>query len=118
MKVTRTVGRTTIEIDAKDAKSCFIEMANASEIFGEYICGACGSENVVCSVRENAGNTFFEMRCKDCGACLAFGQRKSDGALFPRRKDTSGNWLENNGWVVWKGKQSSKYQEDAVGTPF
>lgn len=36
-------------------------------------------------------------RCSDCGAELAFGQRK-DGGLFPKRKDESGAQMENNGW--------------------
>ena len=46
MKITTVVGKTTIEVEGRDAKHCFEQMAAAQEIFGEYTCGACGSDEV------------------------------------------------------------------------
>ena len=116
MKVTAVVGKNTIEVEGRDAKHCFEQMAAAQEIFGEYTCGACGSDEVVCVVREAGGHTFYEMRCKACGARLQFGQRKADGALYPRRKDASGNWLDNYGWTKWDG--AKKQTPEPAGVPF
>jgi len=88
-----------IEIEAEgDTKSVFGELASAAEVFGNSICGQCGSGNVVPVVREVDGNTYYEMRCTSCGCTLGFGQRKVGGALFPRRKKDE-NWLPNRGWV-------------------
>jgi hypothetical protein len=55
-------------------------------------------------VRENDGNEYYELRCTDCGAKMAFGANKKGGGLFPRRKDTEGNWLPDNGWQRWNTK--------------
>jgi hypothetical protein len=55
-------------------------------------------------VRENDGNEYYEIRCVDCGAKLAFGANKKGGGLFPRRKDAEGNWLPDNGWTKWNPK--------------
>ena len=55
-------------------------------------------------VRENDGNEFYELRCLDCGAKLAFGAHKKGGGLFPRRKDIDGEWLSDRGWQKWNPK--------------
>jgi hypothetical protein len=47
------------------------------------------------------GNDYFEIRCADCGAILAFGQHKKGVTLFPKRKDDDGNYLPNRGWHKW-----------------
>ena len=84
-----------------ESKSCL------EEVFGEKACGKCGSENLRFVVRENDGNEFYELRCLDCGAKLAFGAHKQGGGLFPRRKDTDGNWLSDKGWQKWNPKTKS-----------
>jgi hypothetical protein len=48
--------------------------------------------------------TYYELRCADCGARLSFGSMKKGGGLFPRRKDSEGNWLPDRGWVKWNPK--------------
>jgi uncharacterized C2H2 Zn-finger protein len=98
MKVSFTVGSYVIEVEGAGARECFASLAESAEVFGKA-CGACGSTNVVPVVRQRDGITFYELRCLDCGAVLAFGQRRDGGALFPRRKDKAGEWLPNNGWV-------------------
>lgn len=102
MKVQYRAGKSVIEAEGKDIKDVFTQLSGAVEVFGHSICGACRGENVVPTVREVQGNTYYELRCRDCGSTLAFGQRKADGALYPKRKDKDGVWLENNGWVKFK----------------
>lgn len=91
-----------VEVEGKDTKDCFGQIAQAVEVFGHTACGACGAPGAVPVVRERDGHNFFEMRCKGCGACLAFGQKKDGGALFPKRKDKQGNWLDGSGWVKFQ----------------
>ena len=51
----------------------------------EEKCGLCGSNNLRFVVRNVEGNDYYELRCVDCGALLAFGQHKKGGTLFPKR---------------------------------
>lgn len=95
-----------VEVEGKDTKDAFGQLAGAIEVFGNTACGACGAPGAVPVVRENDGHQFHEMRCRQCGAVLAFGQKKDGGALFPKRKDKEGNWLDGNGWVKFKRAES------------
>lgn len=103
MKVSYTTGdkKMTVEVEGKDNKEIFSQLALFQEIYEVRRCGACQSENVRFVVREVQGNTYYELKCIDCGATLAFGQKKADGSLFPKRKDKSGEYLPHNGWVKW-----------------
>jgi hypothetical protein len=91
-----------VEVEGKDSKDAFVQLASAVEVFGNTTCGACGAPGAVPVVRENGGNQFHEMRCRQCGACLALGTKREGGQLFPKKKDKDGNWLDNNGWVKFK----------------
>ena len=106
MKVQYKVGNASIEVDGKDVKDAFAQLSGAVEVFGQSECICCGSKAVVPSVRENQGNTYYEMKCTQCGASLGFGQRKADGALYPKRKDKDGNFFENSGWLKFSKRQS------------
>lgn len=110
MKATMSFGSIRIEAEG-DAKEVFVELARAAEVFGQAKCGSCGSDHVLPTVRERDGNTFYEMQCQNCRCCLAFGQRRSDGALFPRRKRDE-NWLPNGGWIDPRQKQAAS-QDDS-----
>ena len=103
MKVTFTTngGRMSAEFNVDSQTELFEQLAYFQEIFGEEQCGKCGSENLRFQVRNVDDNLFYEIRCKDCGAKLAFGTMKTGGRLFPRRKDKEGNWLPDRGWVKW-----------------
>jgi hypothetical protein len=102
MKVRYRLANAEIEVDGKDTKDAFTQLSGAVEVFGQSQCGACGGKDVVPVCREVQGNNFFELRCLKCGATLAFGQRKQDGALYPRRKDKDGEYLDNFGWVKFQ----------------
>lgn len=95
------------ELEGDGQKEIFKELAAVQEIFGEEKCGLCGSQNLKFVVRNVDGNDYYELRCMDCGAILAFGQHKKGGTLFPRRKDDQNNWLPNKGWHKWQGPKDS-----------
>ncbi len=79
MKVTKTIGNLTVEFEGETQKDIFKQLSSLEEVFGEKVCGKCGSENLRFIVRENDGNEFYELRCLDCGAKLAFGAHKKGG---------------------------------------
>jgi hypothetical protein len=92
------------EVEGEGQKEIFKEIASIQEIFGETKCGMCGSENIKFVVRVVEDNEYYELRCMDCGATLAFGQHKKGGTLFPKRKDEKGEYMPNRGWYKWQGK--------------
>ena len=92
------------EVEGEGQKEIFKEIASIQEIFGETKCGMCGSENIKFVVRVVEDNEYYELRCMDCGATLAFGQHKKGGTIFPKRKDEKGEYMPNRGWYKWQGK--------------
>lgn len=101
MKVNYRSGKISVEIEAETQVDLFQKLASFQEIFGEATCGKCGSDNVRFQTRNVDDNLYYELRCLDCGAQLAFGVMKKGGRLFPKRKDKDGNWLPDGGWVKW-----------------
>lgn len=108
MKVSYKSGDVTLEVEGKDTKDCFTQLAGAVEIFGNGSCLACDSHNIRPHVRSYDGNTYYSMTCVDCGASLNFGQRKVDGGLYPRRKDKDGKWIGQGGWAKYRPKEDSQ----------
>ena len=100
-------GRMSVEFQVDTQVDLFQQLAFFQEVFGETGCGKCGSENLRFQVRNVEDNHYYELRCLDCGAKLAFGVMKQGGRLFPRRKDKEGTWLPDNGWVKWN-KETQK----------
>jgi ribosomal protein L40E len=106
MRLTYTTrnGRIKVEIDGESQKDLFESLSKFQEVFDESSCGKCGSENLRFVVRNVEDNLYYELRCLDCGARLAFGANKKGGGLFPKRKDNDGKWLPDGGWVKWNPK--------------
>lgn len=96
------------EIEAEGQKEIFKELALIQEIFSEDKCGLCGKSNLKFVVRNVDGNDYYELRCQDCGAILAFGQHKKGGTLFPKRKDDNNEYLPNKGWHKWSKESKDK----------
>lgn len=113
MRLTYKTDRSELTVEGGDVKEVFEEMAAAQEVFSNSVCGACDSHNTRLSVREVDGNRYYACKCSDCGAELAFGQKRDGGTLFPKKKDKDGNWLSGNGWVKYQPKKTV-----AVDDPF
>ena len=95
-------GRITFEVEGSLVKDIFERVAALQDIFdAEEECGMCGSASIRMVFRETDGNRYYELKCLDCGAAFAFGQRRQGGDLFPRRRDKDGNVLPDNGWSKW-----------------
>ena len=99
MKVTYTTKnqRLAVQIEESSAKETFRKLAEFQEVFDEPFCRLCSSENLQFVVRTVEGNDYYELRCRDCSGKLAFGQHKSGGSLFPKRKTADGR----SGWYRW-----------------
>lgn len=109
MKLKYTVNdKLEFELDADGQKEIFKELSSLQEIFGESSCGLCDSPNIKFVVRNVEDNDYYEIRCLDCGAILAFGQHKKGGTLFPKRKADDGTWLPNRGWHKWNPKEKEE----------
>ena len=91
----------SFELEGSGQKEIFKELALIEEIFAEDRCGICNKNNIKHIVRNVDDNNYYELRCTDCNAVLAFGQHKKGGTLFPKIKDDSGNYLPNRGWYKW-----------------
>ena len=101
LNYTTANGRISAEFEADTQREFFAQIARFQEVFEESKCGKCGSENLIFVTREVDGNMYYELRCKDCYAKLAFGSHKVGGGLFPKRKDPNGKVMGDNGWVRW-----------------
>ena len=106
MKLSYTTknGRISIEIEGDSHRDLFGGIAKFQEVFEEDACQKCKGEKIRFVVRNVDDNLYYELRCADCGARLSFGVNKNGGGLFPRRKDSEGNWLPDSGWVKWNPK--------------
>lgn len=105
MKLTYTTNnrRITAEFEADTQRELFAQISKFQEVFEEDKCGKCQGENLKFCVRTVDDNEYFELRCADCGAKLAFGSMKKGGGLFPKRKDGD-SWLPDGGWQKWNSK--------------
>lgn len=98
MRITQRIGSVEVSVDGESLTEAFDQLAAATEILGNTVCGACGKADVQFVTRQNDGYTFREVECVDCGCRLAIGMTKA-GGLYPRRKEKSGKWLPDGGWV-------------------
>jgi len=98
-----------IEVSAEDVRSAVRSMAELQEFFGQTECGKCQAKQLIADHRQDKeGHDYYSLSCAKCGARLDFGQNKTGGTLFAKRKDKEGNWLPDSGWVVWKRRQSGE----------
>ena len=94
----------TLELEASNVKDMFEKLAQVEEIFQQNKCQKCNGQHITMQVREVDENKFYEMRCLDCHAVLAFGAHKKGNTLFPKRfTEDEGEraYLDNKGWTRW-----------------
>ena len=103
---TTTNQRINVEIESQNAKDAFKQLAEFQEVFDEQSCGMCQSQNIQFIVRTVDSNDYYELKCKQCTAKLAFGQHKAGGTLFPKRKKEDGSYdYQFKGWHKWSPGQ-------------
>lgn len=121
-----------IEVEATKQKDLFKLVASSFEVYGEKVCGLCGSTNIVptwrtvntVKGRKTETYEYAEFVCKDCRARLALGTINDDtGTLFPQRKlrpdgqpvtkedrenGVEGQYGKHNGWHRFEGKRQNQ----------
>lgn len=114
----RTKSGLIFKIPFTDQKKLWEDIAQIEDVFdSDDHCGLCQSPNIRHRVRVHDDNKFYELRCLDCGAQLAFGQHKKGDTLFPKRSGESGP-LPNRGWYKWSGKVTRNDDDDDDNVPF
>jgi hypothetical protein len=97
-------------------KDAFKWVADMQDVFGDLVCSRNGSESgaVKLRVRESDGNDYYEAVCYKGDKNVLWAKKrygvnkdKDRAGLFPKTKDESGNYLPNNGWVVYN-KETNK----------
>ena len=97
----------TVELEGDTIKVVMEQMSQLHEVFGNSTCKKCSGTEVFPVVREVDENKYYELKCKKCGAKLAFGAHKKGGTLFPKRRDQENIMLNDFGWVKWDGSKES-----------
>lgn len=100
MKINYTNKKLAVEIESDSVKDAFKQLAEFQEVFDESNCGLCSNDDLQFVVRTVEGNDFYELRCRKCSGKLAFGQHKTGGSLFPKRKEHA----SSKGWHKWNGQ--------------
>ena len=89
-----------ITLEGSTEAELFEQISSVQEVFGQSMCQRCQSDNFRFITRVVEDNKYYEMHCQNpgCRARLSFGQNKKGGTLYPKLKDTEGNYKNNSGW--------------------
>jgi hypothetical protein len=110
----------TFEVEGEDAKAIFRELSSIQEVFdSEKQCGVCHGTEIRFLARQVDDYQFYELACQTqgCRARFSFGQARKGGALFPKRKDEDGRWLDNGGWSKYEPQAQAVQQEQTPQRP-
>lgn len=111
-----------VEIEAEGVKQAVKMMSEYLEVFGVKQCGKCQAQTLVCQHNQDRdGHDYYKLRCTSCGALLDFGQHKTGGTLFVKRKDKDENLIPDGGWYYWKDRRRNDdgdINQDREGSPF
>lgn len=107
-------GQLTFQVEGKEQRDIFEQIASIQEVFDENTCGLCKKNNLRFIVRNVDDNNFYEYHCTDCGARLSLSQNKKGGTLYPVRKlkgnkpatvnDEGPFDFKTKGWYKWERK--------------
>lgn len=110
MKISQRIGTVQVEVDGETLIEAFDQLAAATEVLGNTVCGSCQKADVAFLTRHNKGFTFREIECLNCGCRLAIGLTKAN-SLYPRRRDPkTDQWLPNDGWLP-QSQQSANHDD-------
>jgi len=94
-------GKLLVEIEFKDSKSLFEELAGIQEVCDIEPCGKCGNATEFRhQVRDVGDGKYHEIKCLKCFYVLGFGsQKKAPDKLYVRRKNNKTKQaIGINGW--------------------
>jgi len=103
----------TVKVEAGNMMELVDNLTSIRESIGSEPCGKCKSVDTFPNARTVSDNTFYEIRCNDCGAVLQLGVNKNDKKLYKKRMKTDGKgkavkdkndkavYLPNKGWLKW-----------------
>ena len=112
-KIRLQCGRVWLEVDANGVKDSIKALSEYQEVFAERTCGKCGSEEIAYEHRLHDSNDYYSLKCRNCGARLDFGQHKTGGTLFAKRKLENGEYdKEHRGWYSWQSKNGRSDHRD------
>jgi hypothetical protein len=87
-----------VEIEAASVKEAIKQLSEVGELLSDKHCGKCKSPNIRPRHRVAKDNDYYELYCCDCGAALSFGQHKTKGTMWPKRRNEDDTKKPNNGW--------------------
>lgn len=109
----------SFEVEGKEQKDVFEQLASIQEVFGSEICELCKKGNLQFVVRNVEDNNFYEIKCKDCGGKLALSQNKKGGSLYPVRKLKNGlpSKVDDEGPFDFTTNGWHKYDRNKIAKP-
>lgn len=109
----------SFEVEGKEQKDVFEQLASIEDVFGEKFCGLCHKDNLQFVVRNVEDNNFYEIKCKDCGGKLSLSQNKKGGTLYPNRKLKNGlpAKVDDEGPFEFKTRGWHVYDKSKVAKP-
>lgn len=118
----------TVKLDVSNQKDLIRQISQLEEVLSNTTCGACKSENTRFVTRNAAGEKnkvyeFFEVKCNECNSRLSLGCHQEGDTLFPKRKNDTGEWLPDGGWIKYKrpveaSEALTKGKKKSDDTPF
>jgi DNA-directed RNA polymerase subunit RPC12/RpoP len=98
LKANTKLGSIPVQVEADTIKDLIMGLTFFTEAPCE--CGHCGGPNLSPQGRVVEDNSYFEIKCKDCGFRLPLGQHKKGDTLFV---NNSKGWQE-----PFRGKQDNE----------
>lgn len=102
----------TVELEGDTPKALFAKLSEFVETFQPGVCGNCTCPEIFPVTRTIDGNQFFSFQCSKCHYSLNYGQNKSGGKLFQKKKDANGQYTKTNGWTLFKNPRNDDDNED------
>jgi transcription elongation factor Elf1 len=111
-------GQLQFEVEGKEQKEIFEQIAAIQDVFDENTCMLCGKTNLQFVDRIVEDNHFYEMQCKSCGGRLSFSQNKKGGSLYAVRKLKDGRaaTIKDEPPFDWSTKGWYKYDKTKQAT--
>lgn len=102
----------SISVESETLKDLIDTITQIDDSIRQEPCGKCESLDTFPQSRKVGDDTFYEIKCRKCGAILQLGINKSNQSLYKKRMltDNKGKalkendkaiYLPNHGWRKW-----------------